>query len=209
MALLSTLNSQYTAALSKRPLSTKAATLVVLALLNEQLASVFAGESPFTTRVPLMGLFAGVINAPLSHYGYMLIQKLVPAPLNKRKRILQILLSTGVITPIFCACFVVWVGLINNVKQLKTCKSGQELVARMRSVITSALVNNYVRVSTTSVLTSPLFMLAAQKWIRQDAWAVFFALCYFVLGTYNNTKVKLMQKKKREECNDKYEDKKE
>lgn len=221
---VSKLNTSYTNQLKSKPLTTKALTLVFFALLNEQLASFFAGDikkfkiklpytklnvflpHTLTRRVPLMGLFAFLINAPLTHYGYQLIQKLVPSPLTPRKKILQIVLSTGVITPIFCACFVSWIGLINNLSKIKEnfqndnakllLKKLQNSFKFIVSIITSSLKSSYVRVASTSVITSPIFMLLAQKFVIPEGWAVFFAFCYFIVGTYNNTKVKLAQKQK-------------
>lgn len=219
--LLLDLNAKYTHQLQKKPLLIKSLTLIFFALLNEQLASFFAGDiqscklfenvhiyHTLTSKVPLMGVFAGLINAPLTHYGYKLIQKLVPSPLTPRKKLLQILLSTGVLTPIFCACFVSWIGLINNLKvlmdQLKDKNANLKVkinrfLGLVGKIIKNSLVNNFIKVSSTSVITSPIFMLLAQKFVTPEAWSVFFAFCYFVVGTYNNTKVKLNQKKARDE----------
>lgn len=218
---LADINRKYVELLRSKPLLTKAFTLTFFALLNEQLASLFAGDvksfkigsklsipHTLTTRVPLMGIFALFINAPVTHYGYKIIQQLVPAPLTPRKKILQILLSTGVITPIFCALFVSWIGLINNLATFKKIlkeKSTERFstfIKVLKQTIITALKSNYVRVTSTSVVTSPIFMLLAQKFIIPEGWAVFFAFCYFLVGTYNNTKVKQTQmklKKEREE----------
>jgi hypothetical protein len=220
MNLLSKLNQKYTIQLQTKPLKTKALTLVFFALLNEQLASFFAGDiqklhvyknfsipHTFSSRVPLMGVFALLINTPLTHYGYKIIQKLVPSPLTPRKKLLQIILSTGVVTPIFCACFVSWIGLINNMKKLKLeIKNGSKLNEKLSnliklflSVIKTSLKSSFLKVCSTSVITSPIFMLLAQKFVIPEAWTVFFAFCYFIVGTYNNTKVKLIQKRLREQ----------
>lgn len=215
------LNRKYCQQLQAKPLPTKALTLVFFALLNEQLASFFAGDikkikvnahfsipHTITQRVPLMGLFALLINAPLTHYGYKWIQQLVPLPLTPRKRVLQIMLSTGIITPVFCACFVSWIGLINNLKSFKdqwgienlsVLLKVKKLTKLLLSTITSSLKANFVRVCSTSVITSPLFMVFAQKFVLPEAWTVFFAFCYFIVGTYNNTRVKITQKKLRQQ----------
>lgn len=216
-------NSRYCEQLQARPLTTKAVTLAFFALLNEQLASFFAGDikqlrlqipgskrqlavpHTVTSRVPLMGLFALLVNAPLTHYGYRIIQKLVPSPLTPRKRLLQILLSTGIITPVFCACFVSWVGLINNLAKIRDRFRNDKtacLLARVHhtlgfvsTIIASSLKASFVKVASTSVVTSPVFMVLAQKFVIPEGWAVFFAFCYFIVGTYNNTRVKLEQKR--------------
>lgn len=208
----SELNRKYAEVLRKKPLLTKALTLTLLAVLNEQLASLFAGDvknfkigsklsipHAMSEKVPLMAIFAFFINAPFSHYGYALIQKLVPSPLTPMKKILQILLSTGIITPTFSALFVSWIGLINNItafkKILKKKSSSKlsDLIKTMKKTILTALKSNYFQVTYTSALTSPLFMLFAQKFVIPEAWTVFFAVCYFILGTYNNTIVKKTQ----------------
>lgn len=212
MQSLSSLNKEYTRCLQAKPLSTKALTLVFFALLNEQLASFFAGDiqklkisrsvyipHTMTTKVPLMGLFALLVNAPLTHYGYRLIQKLVPSPLTPRKKIYQILLSIGIITPIATASFVSWIGLINNLnafkKELKNGTNFKKLVRLFLNIVRTSLKASFIKVFSTSAITSPIFMLLAQKFIIPEAWAVFFAFCYFIVGTYNNTKVKLLKKR--------------
>lgn len=225
-------NSRYCQQLQARPLTTKAVTLVFFAMLNEQLASFFAGDIkkvtahiPFTkcevcvphtvtSRVPLMGLFALLVNTPLTHYGYRLIQKLVPSPLTPRKRLLQILLSTGIITPVFCACFVSWIGLINNLSKIKDAFQHDQatcLLTKLRNslrfvstIILSALKSSFVKVASTSVVTSPVFMVLAQKFVIPEGWAVFFAFCYFIVGTYNNTRVKLEQKRQQKQHQERY-----
>lgn len=223
--ILIKLNTKYCKQLKSKPLTTKAITLVFFALLNEQLASFFAGEikkfkfklyptnlnislpHTLTTRVPLMGLFALLVNAPLTHYGYKIIQKLVPLPLTPRKKFLQICLSTGILTPIFCACFVSWIGFINNLSTIKNKfqNDSNSILKKLKNslkfisiIILSSLKSSFVKVASTSIVTSPIFMILAQKFIIPEAWTVFFAFCYFIVGTYNNTKVKLTQKRKRE-----------
>ncbi|TID22607.1 hypothetical protein CANINC_003267 [Pichia inconspicua] len=214
----SNLNKKYTETLHRKPLLTKALTLTFLALLNEQLASLFAGDIKsfkvgselsiphlLSEKVPLMGIFAFFINAPVTHYGYSLIQKLVPSPLTPRKKLLQILLSTGIITPILSALFVSWIGLINNIsafkKILKKNSSDKisDFIKAFKKTIYQALKSNFLQVTYTSALTSPLFMLFAQKFVIPEAWTVFFAICYFVVGTYNNTLVKQNQIKLKKE----------
>lgn len=223
--ILIKLNTKYCNQLKSKPLTTKAITLVFFALLNEQLASFFAGDirklkfrlrptnlnvtlfHTLTTRVPLMGLFALLINAPLTHYGYKIIQRLIPSPLTPRKKFLQICLSTGILTPIFCACFVSWIGFINNLSAIKNKfqNDSNSFLIRLKNslkfistIIISSLKSNFVKVASTSIITSPIFMILAQKFVIPEAWTVFFAFCYFIVGTYNNTKVKLAQKRKRE-----------
>lgn len=220
------LNRKYCNELQSKPLTTKALTLVFFALLNEQLACFFAGDihkfkfklplsnqeisipHTLTSKVPLMGLFAFLINAPLTHYGYRYIQKVIPPPLTSRKKFLQILLGTGVITPIFCASFVSWIGLMNHLSDIKNkfqndkaksfIKKLQNSLKFISTIILTSLKHSFLKVATTSAATSPIFMLIAQKFIMPEGWAVFFAFCYFILGTYNNTKVKHAHKRQRE-----------
>lgn len=215
----SLLNSKYSALLKSDPLKTKAATLVFFALFNEQLASLFAGDIqyshipiPFTNKsveiphtlthkVPLMGIFACLINTPITHFGYNLIHKIIPAPLTPKKKFLQILLSTGIITPIFCASFVCWIAFINNLSRFKNVE-GKNILKKLQNysrILTSisikALKASFLKVFSTSAITSPIFMSFAQRFVAPEAWAVFFAFCYFIVGTYNNTKVKSAQMK--------------
>lgn len=228
---IATLNRRYTQKLNSNPLLTKALTLAFFALLNEQLASLFAGDiqelvvtrnvslpHTITAKVPLMGVFAALVNAPITHYGYRLINRVIPAPLTTRKKVLQILLGTGVVTPIFCACFVSWVGIINSLQKLKDeYKRGGDWIAKLKNVIKhmilivrTSLKTNFIKVTTTSVFANPVFMFLAQKFVAPEAWAVFFALCYFIVGTYNNTRVKLAQRKlKRRQKDDGYDRKSE
>ncbi|KAG7892005.1 hypothetical protein KL905_003662 [Ogataea polymorpha] len=206
--MLADLNRKYLNTLENHPLATKVLTAAVLNGLNEQLATYFAGETrkstikigskdvqlshSVTKRVPLMFLYGLLINGPFTHYAYKLLHLAYRPPLGPRKRLAQILTSMATITPAISALMISYISLISNIditniKDLSSAKA--ELLDVLRK-IKVALQTSLVSVIRSSWVSSPIFMLVAQSFLKPNQWAVFFNFCYFVLGTYNNTIIK-------------------
>ncbi|KAH3670439.1 hypothetical protein OGAPHI_000954 [Ogataea philodendri] len=214
--MLSDLNKKYLDTLEKRPLATKAVTAAVLNGLNEQLASLFAGDSKeytvklgsksitishsITKRVPLMFLYGLLINGPFSHYSYKLLQKVYRPPLSKKLKLAQILTSMATITPIISALMVSYISLIANLKlaKVKDLESAKSQLSEALQKVKLALQKSLFSVIRSSWISSPIFILVAQRFLKPNQWAVFFNFCYFVLGTYNNTLIKRKQKEQRD-----------
>ncbi|KAG7856406.1 hypothetical protein KL939_004058 [Ogataea angusta] len=216
--MLADLNKKYLDTLENRPLATKALTAAVLNALNEQLATYFAGESRNTTikigsqevqlshsvtkRVPLMFFYGLLINGPFTHYAYKLLHLVYRPPMGPRKRLAQILTSMVTITPAISALMISYISLISNInvaniKDLTSAKA--ELLDVLKNVSVS-LQKSLVSVIRSSWISSPIFMLVAQSFLKPNQWAVFFNFCYFVLGTYNNTIIKRKQKEQKSDA---------
>lgn len=202
----------------QNPLGTKAATLVVLSFLNEQIASYVSGDTKqaqitlggrkftvshaLTSKVPLMAAFALLVNAPFNHYAYKLLQRPFGGTLTPAKRALQTLLACVTLTPTFAVLFVGWIATINSTNWLRiysllrsrdTPALKKELM-RTWAQIVRVFKASYWAVLRNSWIGTPLFTTLAQSFVPNEMWASFFALCYFVLGTYNNTRVKMQKK---------------
>ncbi|GMM30826.1 hypothetical protein DAMA08_035710 [Martiniozyma asiatica (nom. inval.)] len=215
-------NQFYLKSLKNSPFKTKATTLVALSILNEQLATLFAGDlnrfnfslpitkdkkielsipHGFSSKVPMLALFSVLINTPFNHYGYNFILKAIP-PTNTKRKILQIILSCITLTPAFAICFISWISMINNAEWFlmlnliknRKFKELKERVQILFSKIIIAIKTSFLKVCRNSWITTPIFTAIAQKFIPDDLWALFFSICYFLLNTFNNTKVKLAQK---------------
>ncbi|KAG7881186.1 hypothetical protein KL938_003316 [Ogataea parapolymorpha] len=206
--MLADLNRKYLDTLENRPLATKALTAAILNGLNEQLATCFAGESrkstikigskevqlshSITKRVPLMFLYGLLINGPFTHYAYKLLHLAYRPPLGPRKRLAQILTSMVTITPAISALMISYISLISNINiaNIKDLSSAKTELLDVLWKTKVALQKSLVSVIRSSWVSSPIFMLVAQSFLKPNQWAVFFNFCYFVLGTYNNTIIK-------------------
>ncbi|CAK9437770.1 uncharacterized protein LODBEIA_P21480 [Lodderomyces beijingensis] len=200
------LNAQYLAYLAQYPLATKSVTSGILNGLNETISSAITNEYKesrilglkikhvFSSKLVKMIIYGSLISTPISHKMYGVINKIFKGPLTPKQKILQILTSLFTVTPTLSACFVAWIGLINNYqpKSFSICEIG-----RIYTVIKTSLQKGYLPVLRSSMVTSFLALVVAQKFVKPELWVVFFNLIFFVLGTYQNTKLKKLQKKQR------------
>lgn len=60
----------------------------------------------------------------------------------------------------------------------------------MKEVIIRGIRTNYAKFLRSSMVTNFSCLIVAQNFIPTELWVVFFNLVYFVLGTYQNIKVK-------------------
>lgn len=212
--------ANYTKNTRENPIKTKALTLVLFSILNEQIASYVSGDvkstdiqikghnftikHALTTKVPLMAAFALFINTPFNHFGYKLIQMPFKGPMTPLKRGLQTILACLTLTPTFVVLFVGWIATINSTNWFK-------IYSLVKSMDKKAIIDefkltgeniikvfkaSYWKILRNSWIGTPLFTTLAQSFVPNELWASFFSLCYFILGTYNNTKVKLEKAKK-------------
>ncbi|GMG24819.1 unnamed protein product [Ambrosiozyma monospora] len=212
------LNRKYLQLLSKYPLLTKSVTALILNAFNEQIASFVAGDlkeftikigskefkikHTLTARVPLMALYGFLLNAPIAHYGYKLLNKFIRPPLSGKKKLGQILTSMITITPFISVVTVSYIALINNANfnQLAKLLINRDITGlkqelkRLYNSIKNSLYNSLFSVIKSSWISGPIFMFIAQKFLEPNLWTVFFSVCYFVLGTYNNAQVKMKAK---------------
>ncbi|CDK28882.1 unnamed protein product [Kuraishia capsulata CBS 1993] len=65
---------------------------------------------------------------------------------------------------------------------------------RIAGAVGSAYQKSLFAVMKSSWITTPIAMAIAQNYLSPNIWVVFFNVVYFVLGTYNNTLVKISRK---------------
>ena len=201
------LNAQYLAYLMQYPLLTKSATSGVFNGLNETVSSIITNEYKetkicgikvkhvFSAKLLKMIIYGALIATPISHNMYAVINKIYKPPLTKKQKILQLLTSLLTVTPTISACFVSWISIINNY-QRTSCNPIAEL-RKILFIVKAGLKKGYLPVLKSSLTTSFFALLVAQNFIRPELWVVFFNLVYFCLGTYQNTKLKKLQKQQR------------
>ncbi|ODQ79867.1 hypothetical protein BABINDRAFT_171456 [Babjeviella inositovora NRRL Y-12698] len=184
-------------ALASNPLLTKAVTAAILVSLNEQIASLLAGDlqtmrvcslkflHTLTVKVPLMALYGFAISAPISHFGYDILNKIFQPPLSGKAKLLQILTSLVTITPLSGACFVAYLALL-NLKALPTATTCGAKLQNAVEAIKTNWKNNLLPVLRTSWIVSPLVTFLAQTYVPPQLWVIFFNVIYFFLGTGQN-----------------------
>ncbi|CAK7904545.1 hypothetical protein CAAN1_13S00848 [[Candida] anglica] len=222
------LNAQYLAYLAKYPLLTKSVTAAALSGLNETLASTLAKDIKtvkiagikvkhvLSPKIVTMMIYGAFIVTPTSHYLYGVLNRIFKGPnLTLPMKIAQIITSLCTITPTLSALFTSWISLINNYslpshKQLQNLHLSdiKEELGKMAQIISIGLQRNYFGILKSSVVTSICTLTIAQNFIKPELWVVFFNVVYFVLGTIQNTKIKLSEKKieKKDENKDEKKD---
>lgn len=179
----------YLTALQKNPIRTKSYTSATLNALSELIASVVAGDkdpktgSYISSRVPKMALYGFFISAPLSHYLILALQKAFRGKQGALWKILQILASNLIISPIMSSVFVSYMAIAAGARSLEQVKKtwSQTIMPVLKS----------------SWCVSPITLALAQAFIPELAWVPFFSAVAFVLGTYNNIQVKRKQQNAR------------
>lgn len=204
---LKSLNAKYLGYLAAAPLLTKSITAGCFSGLNEIISSTITNDFAevtiagvkvkhfLTPKLLTMIIYGSLIATPISHNLYAVINKIFKAPLSPAQKLLQILTSLSTVTPILAGCFTAWIALINNYKP--TGASACEELKRAFRIAKYALTHNYLPILRSSLVTSSVSLVIAQKFVRPELWVVFFNFVYFVLGTYQNTKLKKIQKLQR------------
>jgi hypothetical protein len=149
-----------------------------LSALQEIIASVIAGDrtrkgSYLTLRIPKMALYGSLVSAPLGHFLVAILQKAFAGRTSTKSKILQILVSNLIVSPIqntvYLACMAVIAGATKFHQVRATVKTG------------------FLPVMKVAWCTSPIALIIAQKFLPPHAWVPFFNLVAFVIGTYINT----------------------
>lgn len=203
MTRVSDLNSQYLKALAKHPLFTKQVTSGVLAVLNEVIALTATGDIKLvkigsvtfkhvvSVKLLVMALFGSMVTTPVTHTMYNVINhKIFPGKLSPKQRVLQLLCSLGTVTPVTAALFTAGIAIINQYK-FKSVLLGE--ILRIRTIAGKSLKQNYGRILKTSLVTSFVSIVLAQNFVPTELWVVFFSLIHFLVGTYQNIKLKRAQ----------------
>jgi len=171
----------YLKQLQSNPLRTKMLTSGTLAALQEILASWLAHDKSkhghyFSSRVPKMAVYGAFISAPLGHVLISFLQWLFAGRTSLRAKVLQILVSNLVVSPIQNTIYLASMAVIAGAR------TGHQIRATVRA--------GFMPVMKVSWISSPIALAFAQKFLPEQAWVPFFNAVAFVLGTYINTRTK-------------------
>ncbi|KXL46931.1 hypothetical protein M433DRAFT_3631 [Acidomyces richmondensis BFW] len=176
----------YLQKLQSDPLRTKMITSGTLAALQEFLASWIAKDRNkhghyFTARVPKMAIYGAFVSAPLGHVMISILQRMFAGRTSLRAKILQILVSNLVISPIQNLIYLTSMALI----------AGARTFHQIRATVRAG----FMPVMKVSWVTSPIALAFAQAFLPHEVWVPFFNLVGFIIGTYVNahTKKKRLQ----------------
>ncbi|CCH44447.1 putative membrane protein [Wickerhamomyces ciferrii] len=202
------LNAKYLEYLAKYPLLTKSITAGVLAILNETIATTISKDfkvskilnqkikHPFSLKIPLLALFAFSVNTPISHYGFILLNKLFKNPLSKRDKILQILTMLITIVPFQSSLIVAFISIINMKPSIQSLTIDE--FKRCIKQVKLSMQNSLFNVLKSSWITTPIVLTISQNYLHPNLWTLFSNLVFFFLGTGQNTFLKIQAKKARE-----------
>lgn len=202
------LNKKYAQLLSVNPLLTKCITAGILASLNEIIASIIAKDfkiisilnkkvkHPFSLKIPLLALFTALIGTPINHFGLKYINLLFKPPFTVKKRISQILTVLLTTSPFINVLFVSFISVLNMKPALKSLSIDE--IKRCFSTIKNALRTSLLSVIKSSWMTTPIVLTVCQSYLDPEYWVVFQTFVYFILGTGQNTFLKLKNKKEQE-----------
>ncbi|KAL9105772.1 MAG: hypothetical protein Q9227_009120 [Pyrenula ochraceoflavens] len=171
----------YLKQLQTNPLRTKMLTSGSLAALQELLASWLAQDRSknghyFSSRIPKMAAYGAFISAPLGHALIGILQKIFAGRTSLTAKVLQILVSNLVVSPIQNTVYLATMALI----------AGARTWHQVRATIRAG----FMSVMKVSWITSPLALAFAQKFLPEQTWVPFFNIVAFVIGTYINTHTK-------------------
>ncbi|THY30756.1 hypothetical protein D6D01_03118 [Aureobasidium pullulans] len=167
--------------LQTNPLRTKMITSGSLSGAQEVLASWIAKDRNknghyFTSRVPKMALYGAFVSAPLGHVLINILQKAFAGRTSLKAKILQILASNLIISPIQNTIYLSAMAII----------AGARTFHQVRATVRAGLLP----VMKVSWCTSPLALAFAQKFLPQETWVPFFNIISFIIGTYINAHTK-------------------
>ena len=152
-----------------------------LSAAQELLASWIAHDRSkhghyLTPRVPKMAIYGAFVSAPLGHLLITLLQKMFKNRTSLKAKLLQILVSNLIISPIQNTVYLACMALI----------AGARTFHQVRATVRAG----FLPVMKVSWITSPLALAFAQKFLPEQTWVPFFNLVAFVIGTYINAHTK-------------------
>lgn len=171
----------YLKQLQSNPLRTKMLTSGTLAALQEVLASWLAHDRSkhghyFSSRVPKMAAYGALIGAPMGHLLVGILQRVFANRTSLRAKILQIIVSNLIISPIQNSVYLASMAVIAG--------------ARTWHQIRATVRAGFMPVMKVSWIASPITLAFAQKFLPEQTWVPFFNIVGFVIGTYINTHTK-------------------
>jgi hypothetical protein len=171
----------YLKQLQSNPLRTKMLTSGTLSGLQEFLASWIAHDRSksghyFTSRVPKMAIYGALVSAPLGHVLISMLQKLFQGRTSVKAKILQILVSNLIISPIQNGVYLTSMALI----------AGARTFHQVRATVKAG----FMPVMKVSWIVSPISLAFAQQFLPETTWVPFFNIIGFIIGTYINAHTK-------------------
>ncbi|KAJ5940294.1 hypothetical protein N7516_000462 [Penicillium verrucosum] len=130
-------------------------------------------KNPLRTKM----LTSGVLSAPpLGHVLVGILQKIFAGRTSLKAKILQILVSNLIISPIQNSVYLTSMAII----------AGARTLHQVRATVKAG----FMPVMKVSWITSPLCLAFAQKFLPEHTWVPFFNIVGFFIGTYVNTHTK-------------------
>ncbi|QLL34380.1 hypothetical protein HG536_0G02410 [Torulaspora globosa] len=200
--------SIYNGLLAKHPLLVKSITGALLSSLGElisQWTTILYGSyksestekyrspkaicgqlirEPKILKVLVMFCYGGLINAPINHFMYRRITAITGKYCKsaKARSFVQLLAALSIVSPLQ-VLFLVAILTIN------THFDGD--VNRLWTHIKRSVKSKYVKILTSSCVSTTVLVSFAQKYIEPEKWSVFFSFAYAILGTSQNIYLKL------------------
>ena len=167
--------------MQSNPLRTRMLTSGSLAALQELLASWIAHDRSknghyLTARVPKMAIYGAFVSAPLGHLLIGILQRVFAGRTSARAKVLQILVSNLIISPIQNSVYLASMAVI----------AGARTFHQIRATVRAG----FLPVMKVSWITSPLALAFAQQFLPEHTWVPFFNIVAFVIGTYINAHTK-------------------
>ena len=100
-------------------------------------------------------------------------------PIDKVRKDLTDLDVFEYVTPTLAACFVSWIALINNYKLPKGSINPIAELNKIVAIVRAGLKKGYFGVLKSSLVTSSVALVIAQKFVPPELWVVFFNVVYF------------------------------
>ncbi|KAF2126447.1 hypothetical protein P153DRAFT_388487 [Dothidotthia symphoricarpi CBS 119687] len=171
----------YLGQLQSNPLRTKMLTSGTLSGLQEFTASWIAHDRSkngtyMTSRVPKMAIYGALISAPLGHVLISMLQKVFQGRKSFKAKILQILASNLIISPIQNGVYLTSMALI----------AGARTFHQVRATVKAG----FWPVMKVSWVVSPISLAFAQQFLPENTWVPFFNIIGFIIGTYINASTK-------------------
>lgn len=197
--------SIYNGLLAKHPLLVKSITGALLSSLGELIsqwtAILYGGNGsesgsrettwirlirePKILKVFLMFCYGGLVNAPINHFMYGRITKVTSTYFKSAgtRSVAQLLAALSLVSPVQVLFLVTTLTVVN------THFDGD--VGKLWAHIKRSVKSKYVKILTSSCVSTTVLVSFAQKYIEPQKWSVFFSFAYAILGTSQNIYLKL------------------
>ncbi|KAI0697132.1 hypothetical protein BC835DRAFT_1270758 [Cytidiella melzeri] len=193
-AQVNPLLAAYLTRLAAHPLRTKQVTSGIFSFLTEIIANHLAGvpskkvarDAPayehalaaakIDSRAIKMALYGFFVSAPLNHVLVGKLQQVFAGKTDAKSRVLQILASNLIVSPILISAYLASVAIISG--------------ARSFNSVFAVIKGGLFKALRVSWVTSPLSIAIAQNYLSPELWVPFFNLVTFMTGTIFSTMIK-------------------